>query len=132
MNSGNARFLLRLLLAAIFLFAGTVHLINPRLFLPIMPPGIPWPVACILISGVFELMGGAGLLVPSAAIRKLAGIGLILLLIAVFPANIYMAVAHIQVHGIPSQPWMAWARLLLQPILILAVWWVSGLRLRGR
>ena len=109
-----------------------MHLIDPRLLLPIMPPGIPWPVACIIVSGVFELLGGAGLLVPSAAIRKLAGIGLILLLIAVFPANIYMAVAHIQVHGIPSQPWMAWARLALQPILILAVWWVSGLRLRGR
>ena len=132
MNSGNARFLLRLLLAAIFLFAGTVHLIDPRLFLPIMPPGIPWPVACIIVSGVFELLGGVGLLVPNASVRKLAGIGLIPLLVAVFPANIYMAVAHIQVHGIPSQPWMAWARLLLQPILILAVWWVSGLRLRGR
>jgi uncharacterized membrane protein len=122
---GQGRFVLRLLLAAIFLFAGTVHLVEPSLFLPIMPPGIPWPMACILISGVFELMGGAGLLVASAAIRKLAGIGLILLLIAVFPANIYMAAAHIQVHGIPSQPWMAWARLALQPILIWAVWRVS-------
>jgi len=122
---GKGRFIFRLLLAAIFLFAGTVHLVEPSLFLPIMPPGIPWPMACILISGVFELMGGAGLLVPSAALRKLAGIGLILLLIAVFPANIYMAAAHIQVHGIPPQPWMAWARLALQPILIGAVWWVS-------
>jgi uncharacterized membrane protein len=125
MMHGKGRFILRLVLAALFLFAGTVHLVHPRLFLPIMPPGIPWPVACIIISGVFELLGGVGLLVPSAPIRKLAGVGLILLLIAVFPANIYMAVAHIQVHGIPSQSWMAWARLLLQPILILAVWWVS-------
>ena len=127
---GRGRCILRLVLAALFLCAGTVHLVNPRFFLPIMPPGIPWPMACIIISGVFELLGGVGLLVPSATIRKLAGVGLILLLLAVFPANIYMAAAHIQVHG--SQPWMAWARLPLQPILILAVWWVSGLRLRGR
>ena len=132
MTPGLGRLVVRVFLAAIFLFAGTVHLMTPGLFLPIMPPGIPWPMGCIVVSGVFELMGGAGLLVPSAGIRKLAGIGLILLLIAVFPANIYMAVAHIQVHGIPAQPWMAWARLPVQPILILAVWWVSGFRLRRR
>jgi uncharacterized membrane protein len=125
LQHGRGRFIVRLVLAAVFLIAGTVHLMNPRLFLPIMPPGIPWPMACILISGVFELLGGVGLLMPSASIRKLAGIGLILLLLAVFPANIYMAAAHIQVHGVPSQPWMAWARLPLQPILIVAVWWAS-------
>ncbi len=122
---GIGRFVLRLLLAAIFLVAGTVHLTDPRFFLPIMPPGIPWPMACIIISGVFELLGGVGLLIPDARIQKAAGIGLILLLIAVFPANIYMAAAHIQVHGIPSQPWMAWARLPLQPLLIAAVWWAT-------
>jgi uncharacterized membrane protein len=122
----TGRFLLRLLLAAVFLFAGTVHLIDPRLFLPIMPPGIPWPMGCIIVSGVFELLGGLGLLMPNARIQKLAGAGLLLLLLAVFPANIYMAAAHIQVHGIPSQPWMAWARLPLQPLLMWAVFWAAG------
>jgi uncharacterized membrane protein len=126
----TGRFFLRLTLAAVFLFAGTVHLIRPGLFLPIMPPGIPWPMGCILISGVFELLGGVGLLVAKERILKLAGVGLILLLLAVFPANIYMAVEHIQVDGIPSQPWMAWARLPVQPVLIAAVWWASGLSWR--
>ena len=120
-----ARLLGRILLAALFLFAGTVHLLDPRLFLPIMPPWIPAPMAGIIVSGVAELAGGIGLLVPLRAIQRAAGWGLLLLLLAVFPANIYMAAAHIQVHGIPSQPWMGWARLPLQPLLLFLVSWAT-------
>jgi uncharacterized membrane protein len=90
-----------------------------------MPPSIPLPLLCIEVSGVFELLGGIGLLIPERRIEILTGWGLTLLLVAVFPANIYMAVDHIKVHGIPSQPWIAWARLPLQPLLILAVLWVT-------
>jgi uncharacterized membrane protein len=126
---GKGRLFLRLALAGLFVFAGTVHLTNPRLFLPIMPPWIPWHMACIIVSGVCELLGGVALLLPDARIRKAGAIGLILLLVAVFPANIYMAAEHIQVDGVPSQPWMAWARLPLQPLLMLAVFWVGEFRL---
>lgn len=119
------RTLLRLLLAALFLAAGTIHLRVPELFLPVMPPGIPFPIPCIILSGIFELLGGLGLLVPLRPIQFLTGWGLTLLLVAVFPANIYMAVANIQVHGFPPQPWMGWARLPLQPLLIVAVLWVT-------
>ena len=123
------RTLVRLLLTALFLFAGTIHLRNPELFLPVMPPWIPFHLACIRISGVFELLGGVGLLVglliPARPIQLLTGWGLALLLVAVFPANIYMAVAHVKVHGFPSQPWMGWARLPLQPLLIVAALWVT-------
>jgi uncharacterized membrane protein len=119
------RLIIRLLLAALFLFAGTVHLVDPRLFLPVMPPAIPLPLLCIEVSGVFELLGGIGLLIPERRIEVLTGWGLTLLLVAVFPANIYMAVDHIKVHGIPSQPWIAWARLPLQPLFIFAVLWVT-------
>ena len=115
----------RYLLAALFLFAGTAHLLHPGLFLPVMPPGIPFPLACILISGVFELLGGAGLLIPRRAVQVAVGWGLTLLLIAVFPANIYMAVAHVKVHGFPAHEWMAWARLALQPLFIAGVLWVT-------
>jgi uncharacterized membrane protein len=120
-----ARRIVRLFLAALFLFAGTFHLVDPTFFLPIMPPWIPFPLPCIEVSGVFELLGGIGLLIPGRRIELLTGWGLTLLLVAVFPANIYMAVAHIQIHGVPAQPWMAWARLPLQPLLILAVVWVT-------
>ena len=119
------RTLVRLLLAALFLFAGTVHLRHPELFLPVMPPWIPFPLPCIRISGVFELLGGVGLLLPLRRIQFLAGWGLTLLLVAVFPANIYMAMAHVKIHGFPPQPWMEWARLPLQPLLIVAVLWAT-------
>lgn len=123
--------IVRLLLAALFLFAGTVHLLNPRLFLPIMPPFIPFPFACVIVSGVCELAGGIALLVPQPQIQFLAGWGLLLLLVAVFPANIYMAAANIRVHGIPSRPWMGWARLPLQPVLMLGVSWVTHIWPKG-
>jgi uncharacterized membrane protein len=119
------RLIVRLLLAALFLFAGTVHLRDPDLFLPVMPPWIPFHRACILISGVFELLGGLGLLVPLRPVQLAAGWGLALLLIAVFPANIYMAVAQVKVLGFPAHEWMAWARLALQPLFIMAVLWVT-------
>jgi uncharacterized membrane protein len=119
------RALLRLLLAALFLFAGIVHLREPGLFLPIMPSWVPFHLLCVLISGAFELLGGIGLLIPVRSIQVLTGWGLALLLIAVFPANVYMAMAHIRVHGFPSRAWMAWARLPLQPVLIIAALWAT-------
>jgi uncharacterized membrane protein len=122
-----ARLVVRILIAGLFLFMGTVHLLDARLFLPIMPPWIPDPMAGILLSGVCELLGGVGLLVPRAAIQRAAGWGLLLLLAAVFPANIYMATAHIQVDGFPSHHWMSWARLPLQPVLMFLVSWSTGI-----
>jgi uncharacterized membrane protein len=117
----------RILLASLFLFAGALHLLDPALFLPVMPPWIPFHHLCILFSGVFELLGALGLLVPVPLVQTITGWGLVLLLVAVFPANIYMAAANIKIHGIPSQPWMGWARLPLQPLLILAVTWITGI-----
>ena len=117
----------RFLLTTIFFSAALFHLFDPQLFLPIMPPQIPCPIGCILLSGVAEFAGAMGLLLPLKRVQILTGWGLTLLLIAVFPANIYMAAAHIKVHGFPSHEWMAWARLLLQPLLIAAVLWVTGI-----
>jgi uncharacterized membrane protein len=104
-----------------------VHLADPRLFLPVMPPFIPQPFACIILSGMAELLGALGLLVPRREIQSAAGWGLLLLLVAVFPANIYMAAAHVRVRGFPQHDWMSWARLPLQPILMFAVSWSTGI-----
>jgi uncharacterized membrane protein len=120
-----ALILTRLLLSALFLFAGILHLADTNLFLPIMPPFIPFPRLCVQISGVCEILGGIGLLVPQREIQALTGWGLTLLLVAVFPANIYMAANQIKIHGVPSQSWMGWARLPLQPLLMLGVLWVT-------
>jgi uncharacterized membrane protein len=84
----------------------------------IVPPFIPWPRAAVLITGVFELLGAAGLLWERT--RRLAGWGLIALTIAVTPANIYMLMEHAQFE-LPL--WLLILRLPLQIVLLVAIWW---------
>ena len=79
---------LRVLLAFGFIAAGLLHLISPRLYRPIMPAYLPAHDLLIAISGCAEIAGGIGLLVPR--VRRYAGWGLLLLLLAVFPANVEM------------------------------------------
>lgn len=112
---------LRLLLGAFFVTAGVAHFRRPEPFLKIVPPPLP-PHFCVWLSGVAEILGGLGLpLFPA-----LAGRGLILLLAAVFPANIYMAVNDIRIGGFPPRRWMQWARLPLQGVLAWLVWFSMG------
>ena len=116
----------RIVLSALFLFAGIAHFKTPEAFARIVPPYLPAPYVLVYLSGIFEVLGGLGILLPST--RWLAGWGLIALLIAVFPANIYMATGGIKIGGFPSQPWMAWARLPLQFVLIGLVYWSCELK----
>lgn len=78
----------RTLLAIAFMVAGILHFVVPAYFIAIVPGWLPRPDLLVAVSGVFEFAGGAGLLVRRS--RHLAGVGLILLLVAVFPANIQM------------------------------------------
>jgi len=109
----------RFTLAVFFAFAGSMHFIVPTSYLRIMPPVLPWPRALVAISGAAEILGGLGLL--TFAWRRPAAWGLVLLLLAVFPANIYMAVADIRFSGWLSQSWLLWVRLPLQFVLIAVV-----------
>lgn len=108
----------RFLCALLFLFAGTWHFVRPDLFLRIMPPYIPYPLECVYISGVVEVLGGLGLLQSST--RKVAGWLLLALLLAVFPANINMAIHPELFPDIPT--WLLYARLPFQPLLMFWVW----------
>ena len=78
-------------LAIFFINVGVDHFINPDFYLSIMPPALPLHLEAVYISGFFEVLGGMGVLIPR--LRKIAGWGLVALLIAVYPANIYMALA---------------------------------------
>jgi uncharacterized membrane protein len=109
----------RFLAAVFYVFAGFLHFVRPAPYLKIMPPYIPWHLTLLYVSGAAEIAGGIGLLIP--AFRRAAGWGLMALLIAVFPANVYMATNHIQMTVRPTPEWVAWARLPLQALLI---WWV--------
>jgi uncharacterized membrane protein len=108
------------ILAAFFVVAGANHFLNPGPYFPMMPPYLPWPEGLIIVSGIAEIGGRLGLLVPR--VRRLAGWGLIALLVAVFPANVQVAL-----HGWPGEPiphWALWARLPLQGVLIAWVYWI--------
>lgn len=110
----------RTILAVLFVVAGSLHFLAPQLYLRIMPPLLPAPLTLIYISGAAEIAGGLGLLLP--ATRHAAAWGLIALLIAVLPANIYMAIAHLQIPGIMGQSWAQWLRVPLQLPLIYWAW----------
>ena len=77
-------------LSVFFVYFGIDHFINPDFYLSIMPPAFPLHAEAVYISGFFEILGGICVLIPS--LRKLAGWGLVALLVSVYPANIYMAI----------------------------------------
>ena len=97
-------------LATFFIYFGVDHFINPDFYLSIMPPSFPLHEEAVYISGFFEIVGGVGVLIPH--FRKIAGWGLVVLLIAVYPANIYMAVTPAAFPDIPVE--MLYFRLVLQ------------------
>ena len=118
------RSIARLSAAALFISSGVMHFSSPKLFSEIVPPQLPDPKLLVAISGIAEIAGGIGLLLPR--LRRTAGWGLVALLLAVFPANVYMAVeAHRgrrwEVFGRVAPEWSLWLRLPLQAVLILWV-----------
>ncbi len=114
------RTVLRWLAAAFFVVAGVFHFVKPELYRQIVPPWLPMPQLVVVVSGIAEITGGFGLLIPP--LRRVAGWGLIALLLAVFPANIYMALHPANFH---FAPWLLWARLPLQIIFLVWVWFVA-------
>jgi uncharacterized membrane protein len=108
-----------LLVSAFFCFAGISHFTNPDFFVAIMPPYLPSPLALVHVSGVFEILGGLGVLLPQT--RRVAGYGLLALLVAVYPANIHMALNPDRFPDI--SPTALYARLPMQFVFAAAVWW---------
>ena len=117
------------LLAILFIGAGLNHFVDPGFYMRIMPPYLPWPSALHLIAGFFEFVFGVMLLIQR--FQKWAAWGLIALLLAVYPANIHMAVNY---HLYPDLPkilqWIGpktfyWVRLPFQFVLIAWAWWYT-------
>lgn len=107
-----------LALAGLFITAGIFHFVRPRPFVRIVPPGLPAPEALVYLSGAAEI--GLGLLLLPRRTRRPAAWGLVALLVAVFPANVYMALQPGGGIGVPQ--WALWARLPLQVPLIGWAW----------
>src|SRR5262245_19721896 len=112
---------LRVVLGLLFVVLGSLHFVIPDFYLKMMPPYLPWHLELVYLSGVFEIAGGLGLLVPP--LRRAAGWGLIALLVAVFPANIQMFVDALDQQGWTLRTVGLLFRLPLQIPLILWVSW---------
>ena len=112
-----------IILALIFASAGVLHFVTPAFFVRIVPAWVSDASLAVELSGVAEIAGAIGLMLP--ATRKAAAWGLIALLVAVFPANVNMLRMAIQADASTITQAVLWARLPLQPLLI---WWLWRVR----
>jgi uncharacterized membrane protein len=106
----------RRLAGPFFVFAGLMHFVIPRAYRRIMPPYIPAHRAMVYASGAAEIAGGAGLMLPRR--RRAAGWWLIATLLAVFPANVHMALHPDEFPKVPGGARALWARLPFQGVFI--------------
>jgi uncharacterized membrane protein len=112
--------ILRWLLALFFIAAGANHFVSPEIYRALMPPALPGPDFLIALSGVAEIAGGVGVLIPR--LRRAAGWGLIALLVAVFPANLHAAFHGLSIGDTVVPAWVLWARLPFQLVFVAWVW----------
>ena len=110
-----------IIMSLFYIGAGISHFFNPDWYVRIVPPILPFKIAIVYISGIFEIILGSLLIFPMT--RFIAGWGLILLLLAVFPANIYVALT--QGEAMDTTPMIAWARLPFQIVFIALAYWHS-------
>ena len=110
-----------ILMTLFYIMAGTNHFINPDWYVRIVPPILPFKTAIVYISGILEIILGSLLIFPKT--RFIAGWGLIILLVAVYPANIYVALTNGEAMDIT--PLIAWGRLPFQFVLIGLAYWHS-------
>ncbi len=106
----------RAMMGAVYVVAGVGHFVATRMYMGIMPDYLPAHRELVLLSGVAEIAGGVGVLVPQT--QRAAAWGLVALLIAVMPANVWMVQHPERYPGVPV--WAMWVRLPLQGVLI---WW---------
>lgn len=118
----SVRNVLRYLLAAFFVGAGLNHFRIPATYLAMMPEWVPAPSFMNIISGACEVLGGIGILIPK--LRIAAGWGLIALMVAVFPANLHVALLG-RMPGFSFSPTVLWLRLPFQAVFIAWIAWVA-------
>jgi uncharacterized membrane protein len=119
----------RVVIALAMVWVGVLHFVQPAGFVKIVPPWLPAPEALVYLSGVAEILGGAGLLVPR--VRRLAAFGLVALFVAVFPANVYMAMHDVQPFAVHVSRAAQWARLPFQAVFIAIALWLARERSAG-
>ncbi len=111
------------LIAAFFIFAGIMHFVQDDMFAAIVPPLLPFPKLIVWVTGVMEIILAIMIVIPKY--RQRAGTLFAPYLLAVLPANIYMAMAGIPLGETAASPTALWVRVALQFPLIVLIWWAS-------
>jgi len=120
----KAKLFICYLLALFFFVAGITHFTQDEAFAAIVPPLLPFPYVIVWITGLMEFVFAAGLVLKK--FRRLSGFWLAPYLLAVLPANIYMAIANIPLGDMAASPTALWGRVALQFPLIALILWASG------
>lgn len=116
---------MRLGMAVALLLVGSDHLLTPQRYLPMLPDFLPYHLELVLFTGLCELAGAIGLLLPRW--RRWAALALALYFVCVFPANIKNALDGLNVEGLPAATWYYWLRLPFQPLIVLWVLYAGEL-----
>lgn len=118
---------LRYVMGVLYAVAGVLHFVVPELYVQIIPPIFPAALALVYLSGVAEIAVGVGVLIPDT--QRYAAWATVALLIAIFPANVYMATSGVVIGGMPGggdpSELVRWGRLPLQGVLILWALWYT-------
>jgi len=118
------KYFMLVLMAALYIYAGYMHFARPEWFLVMMPTWMPYPLELVYLSGIAEIAGGVGVLIPQT--RKLAAWGIIALLFAVLPANFHIAIYNVPLMGSTEGPGIfGWIRIPLQILLIMWARWYT-------
>jgi uncharacterized membrane protein len=112
-----------------FIVAGALHFARPAPYDAMIPPFLSSPRFWTYLSGAAEVAGGVGMLLPRW--RRYSALGLVVLLLAVLPANIHVAVASVQLAELPMPRWYFWARIPFQLVYVAWVAWAGRLLARG-
>lgn len=112
----------------IYVIAGVMHFVVPELYVQVVPPAFPLALELVYLSGIAEIVLGLGVVVPRT--RRVAAWGIVALLIAVFPANVYMATSGVVIEGVPGgsgdpSALVRWGRLPFQVVFVLWAWWYT-------
>ncbi len=118
--------IIRWLFCPVFVLAGVNHFVNPRFYLRIMPPWLPAHEAMNVASGAAEIVGGAALMSRSRKVRRFGGLFSIATLVAIFPANLHMALHPEEFPEVPGGATALYARLPFQAVFI--AWALAAMR----
>lgn len=123
MKDSRAKIFWRVLLALFYLLAGIAHLRSPAGFLAITPGWVPYRECVVAATGIAEIAGAVGLMIPR--LRYAAGAGLALYALCVWPANIHHMVGNIEIAGRTASMWYHGPRMIAQPVIIWLALWVG-------